>query len=925
MKNHLKSLVFVLTFFCFQLSYSQNIQISGTVVDDIVELPIEAATAYLTLKKDSSIVDFSLTNSEGKFKLNVKEIKEAVVFYVSDDLNGEFQREFPNLTESIDLGTIQLKPLISLDGITITAAPIRIKNDTLEFNASSFRVRPDANVEELLKQLPGVEIDEEGKISVNGKEVNQILVNGKPFFDKDGKIAMQNLPAEIINKVQVTDTKTKKEELANEKASSNNATINLTIDESKNKGIMLKAMGGYGTRDRYESSFMLNYFKGDARISVLGSSNNINSVGFSMNEIFDNMGGGRNTSMWRGGSGNFSVNGIRFGGGNGITQSYLGGLNYTDSFNKNIEFSGNYFYTKTDTENNNYTKIENLLPNRTFITESNTFTESHNDNHNLGFNFEVKIDSTSSIWIEPKYKFNQSKTASTFDKFTVNENNELLNESFGNNLDEVKSHEFSNQINYFKSFRNKSQLSLNFTNTNNQNLSKNFNISNTYFFQSDEDDDLRNQFSTNKTFEDNFTFDASYQFNISDSLRLGFGTDYSIKNREHSKKTLDYDLFTNDYTAENEFLSSEISSDFHKVKPYLSLSLRKNKIFFRLSAGAQFMNQINKGFYMNTDYRLRLNEATPSISFNTNYKINDRSSIYLNYSYNTSFASAEQLLPIENLSNPLFTRMGNPDLKTAKEHSIYLGLNNYNYQSRTGYSVYFGGNYEQGAIVDYRIVDENFKTTATYANVDGNYSFWGWLNINKSFNMGNHRLRIGGSLSGSHGFRQGFIDGLKYESKNYNLRPRINLNWDWNKILIVNPSYSLAYQLSDYKNYRIDKSDNVQHIFRLETTNYWPKNFVFGNDFSYTYNSNISNGFKKDFFLWNTSLAYNFWNDKLTFKVKVYDVLGQNVGSQRFISENTISDTENDVLKRYVMFSLGFKLDQFGGNKRSSRRTIILD
>src|SRR5690606_11931928 len=152
---------------------------------------------------------------------------------------------------------------------------------TLEFNASSFKVRPDANVETLLKQLPGVEIDEDGKITVNGKEVNQILVNGKPFFDKDGKIALQNLPANIINKVQVTDTKTKKEEISGDKASGNNSSINLTIDEDKNKGVMLKAMAGYGTDERYESSLMLNYFKGDARLSILGSSNNINSVGFS--------------------------------------------------------------------------------------------------------------------------------------------------------------------------------------------------------------------------------------------------------------------------------------------------------------------------------------------------------------------------------------------------------------------------------------------------------------------------------------------------------------------------------------------------------------------------------------------------------------------------------------------------------------------
>src|SRR5690606_29957082 len=190
------------------------------------------------------------------FHLEVKKIEESVFFSVNDDLSGEFIMEFESLLEDKNLGEIQLKTVISLGEAVVvgSAPPIRIKSDTLEFNASSFKVRPDANVETLLKQLPGVEIDEEGKITVNGKEVNQVLVNGKPFFDKDGKIALQNLPANIINKVQVTDTKTKKEEISGDKASGNNSSINLTIDEEKNKGIMLKAMAGYGTDDRYEGS-----------------------------------------------------------------------------------------------------------------------------------------------------------------------------------------------------------------------------------------------------------------------------------------------------------------------------------------------------------------------------------------------------------------------------------------------------------------------------------------------------------------------------------------------------------------------------------------------------------------------------------------------------------------------------------------------
>src|SRR5690606_40211945 len=175
--------------------------------------------------------DYSLTDVDGKFHLEVKKIEEPVFFSVNDDLSGEFIVEFESLVEDKNLGEIQLKTVISLGEAVVvgSAPPIRIKSDTLEFNASSFKVRPDANVETLLKQLPGVAIDEEGKNTVNGKEVNQILVNGKPFFDKDGKIALQSLPADIINKIQVSDTKTRQQELNKQAATSNNSSINLTI------------------------------------------------------------------------------------------------------------------------------------------------------------------------------------------------------------------------------------------------------------------------------------------------------------------------------------------------------------------------------------------------------------------------------------------------------------------------------------------------------------------------------------------------------------------------------------------------------------------------------------------------------------------------------------------------------------------------
>lgn len=924
-------ILFIFLLFFSQISAQNTVTISGTAMDEILQTPVEAATVYLSLKKDSTVVDYSLTDKDGNFKLEVKKLNEPVFFTVSDDLAGSYQIDFESLIENKDLGEIQLATIIDLEGVVISGAPpIRIKSDTLEFNASSFKVRPDANVETLLKQLPGVEIDEEGKITVNGKEVNQILVNGKPFFDKDGKIALQNLPANIINKVQVTDTKTKKEEISGDKASGNNSSINLTIDEDKNKGFMLKAMAGYGTDERYEASTMLNYFKGNTRLSILGSSNNINSIGFSMNEIFDNMSGGRNRTVWMNDSGSFNINGVNFGGsGTGITQSNVGGINYSDSWaDDDIEFNGSYYYTDSDTKNNNKTVQQNLLPDNLYTTTSVTKSRDQSFNHNFTTNLEVKIDSTASIWFEPGYAFNKTKSSSIFDQNSVNESGELLNESNGTTADEKSKQSFSNSINFYKSFRNKTRLNLEFSNSNSRDKADSYNISNTYFYQSGDADDIRNQYTQDRNRSDDFDLNLEYEFSVLDSAKLAVGADYSIKNRTDHTYAFDYDAGFQDYVNLNELLSFEYSSDFDNWNPYASFRIRKNKFNLSLTGGVQFLSQKNNGNYLSDVYSQKQEYSLPSLSANGNYRIGKGNSFYFNYNYNVSLPSAQQLLPIENRSNPLNYYVGNPDLDPSKTHNVYIGYNNFNFQTRSGYNVYLGGNFNEVAIAGFRQINADFVTTSTYRNVHGNYTLWAGVNGNKSFTKGKSKFRLGGGISVNNSTNKGFVEGEQYVSKIISLTPRVNFNWDLGEKLSVNPSYNLRYQFTDYENYPVQNSTNIIHTAKLTTTNYWPKNFVFGNDFSYTYNSNIADGFKKDFFLWNTSLAYNFWKDQLTFKVKVYDLLNQNTGDKRTVTDTYISDVQNDVLKRYLMFSLGFKLDKFGGKDKrrgSGPRMMIFD
>lgn len=454
-KNFLFALILLSSFF----SFSQNqFTFKGKLVSKTTNVPLESATIYLTREKDSAVLEYTISNKKGEFELKVAPQNSATTLKISYIKLETYKKRFETIDGNVDLGAIELAEQdaqIEEVVVNVEAPPIRIKKDTLEFNAASFKLRPDANVESLLKQLPGVEIDADGKITVNGKEVNQILVNGKPFFDKDGKVALQNLPSTLINKVQVTDTKTKKEEKTGTNAASNNASINLTIDEKKNKGFFGKAMGGYGTDKRYESSGIINYFKNKTKVSVLASANNINSVGFSMDEVFDNMGGGRNGSkLWVNGEGSYWYNGQNFGSSNGITESNLIGANYSDEYFKKVDFSSSFFHSGTNNKNSNKTNRTNLLPTGTFTTNSNSDTETDTKYNNFDFTADVKIDSTFSIVFEPKISQNDRKNYSD-SKSSSFENGTLLNDFTSKNYTESTNKAFQNTTTVTKTFRKK--------------------------------------------------------------------------------------------------------------------------------------------------------------------------------------------------------------------------------------------------------------------------------------------------------------------------------------------------------------------------------------------------------------------------------------------------------------------------------------
>ncbi|MBK0371023.1 outer membrane beta-barrel protein [Flavobacterium agrisoli] len=904
-----KIYVCFLLFVCVLTAQAQEeFSFKGRVLNFTTQQPLEGAGVFLGYSKDSTKINYTITDKNGFFRLTAKKNDTPVFVKISYLGFQATIEEFKNISNNKDFDTVLLiENTNKLKEVVIQneVAGVKIKNDTVEFNAASFKVRPDSNVETLLKELPGFEVNADGKMLVNGKEVNQFLVNGKPFFDRDGAILLKNLPAEIINKVQVSDYKTKKEEYAKQESSSDYSSINLTIDEKKNKGFFGKFLGGYGTDDRYETSFVMNYFEGDRKISALGASNNINSNGLSNDEVFDNMGGGRNTSNNQTGSS-----------GRGITTTNLVGLNYTDKFAEKLDGTGNYNFNNAVTENDNRTKQENLLPDGGFLSESNSKTRNESTSNKANLELEYLPKSDIRVFVAPKFNNTRTNSKSDSDSNSKDETGALLNESNTNSYTENETTSFSNSLNFNKTFKRPSRnLSLVLNNNNSNTNGNKWNQSETYFYQSNDPDDIRNQQLISDKNSDSYNAEIEYTEPITDKIRFRIGSEYEWKSSVDGVKTFDFDDATNSYSILNKAQSNYTSSTQNTIRPKAGITYNSEKLRMNLNSETSITQYNNHSDYLNILTDLNKKYLLPNVSAQMRYRFERSKFIVARYRFNNVLPTADQLLPVVDLSNPLNTVIGNANLNPTKSQSVNVDYRNFDFKTRSGFSIYLRGEFIDDDVISATIYDADRKRTTTYRNVSGTYNTSAGGNWSKQIKKENQSFRYGMALNASLRKSKGFTNTVLYDANSLGFTPRAYANYELTDFFTIAPSYGLTYNVTHYNNYTIDKTSNFIHRANLQATTYWPKNWVFGNDFGYTYNSNLSSDFKKDFFLWNASLSYAFFKDQLVAKVKVYDVLNQNQNTTRTITETSIRDEENTILRRYAMFSLTYKIKNFAGTK----------
>ncbi|MEM6816812.1 MAG: outer membrane beta-barrel protein [Bacteroidota bacterium] len=904
------------------VSQAQSFSIRGKIVDGNTRSALEGTTVYAETIKDSTIITYSVSNAKGFFIIEGKtRLKEFNLFFSFTGYETVKMKLSPKV--NLDLGEIKLNEQVQqLEDVYVTGdrIPIKIKNDTLEFNANSFKTRPDATVEDVLKRLPGVEIDSDGRITFNGKEVDKVLVNGQVLFSNDPKVVTKSFPKEVIDKIQILDTKTEVQEFTGEEGDGDTKTINLTIKEDKNKGYLGRVSAGYGTDERYQSNGLLNYFRDQERVSIIAGSNNINNAGFSFDEIYDMVGRNSRGGITINSQGGFSIGGLSFGFGQGIVTSSNIGASYANQKKDAYKIDANYFMALSDSFNDEKTLRENILNTGSFFTETESSFNGATNSNQGGANLEFDIDKTLRISVRPQLGITHTDSETGRSTTSTNELEEIINTNRVLTKNNRMNRSFTNNVNILKKLDTiGSLLTLSFSNENSKETSNaDFNSETNVFGDNPMTESLDQQTAVDNSL-DSYQIEGKYRLSFSKIFSMEFGYSYNNSKRENTRNVVDFDETTGSYSDFNQALSSDFKFSNIQNTPSLSFMTRTDKLNINLTARYTNTNLANSDFLQNSSFSKSYNNLLVNSWFG--YTLGNNKRFGISLSTGLSVPQINELQPVPNVSNPLNITIGNPDLRPSINRRIYLNYNNYNWREKTGFFVYMGLSYINDRVSPTTITDENFIRTTRYVNVNGNYNHYGGIGYSKELKK-DSTLTVRFNFKPSFNVQKnvGFNNGDRLETKRFTITPRISALFNYKELVTIEPEYFISLNSTKYNLDNLSDISFTSHNLTLKTTSYWPKNLILGNDIGYNYNGNVSGDFDRDAIFWNMSIGLQMMKKKATLKVLGYDILNQNINTRRTTGEDFIQDFQGTVLQRYFMTSFTYKFDQFGGKKTKPSR-----
>jgi hypothetical protein len=914
---------------------AQNPGISGRVTDSTAERGVSGARVLLIEKQVPADTMQAVTNEKGLFffsRIPSNTYTISVTYTGYAELRRDFFKPSAGVSQ-IDLGDFVLSATFKLlEEVIIEAPPITVKEDTVEYRASAFPTKPNATTEDLLKKLPGVQVDRNGNVTAQGKSVTRIKVNGKDFFSGDPKTATRELPAELIDKVQVIDDYGDQAAISGIREGESEKIINLELRKDKNKGWFGRAMAGVGTQERYQTSATANYFNNRKQISVIENSNNTNQSLFNTGEMsgFGGRGGGGGASAFSGDGGGFGFRGMGAALGNlvnsntgqsqdGITRLHAIGTNLRSDFGKRNSIYGSYVYTNRKLQVDQFTSQQNLLTFPKFTNVTDQETINRQGTHRAFLNVEYWIDSFNYVKVSPNLSVQNSRNLLS-NQFDIFRTTSVLPAQKGDNNDTTFSQRpsFRTGILYNHRFYKRG---------------RNFSMNMDLGWNSQESDQVR----LNQT--GFFNFDGTPNFSIAQQQQIAQSNrnrSYNIRavysepvladrfldisyNFNHSFSTNNRSTSLYDFSSALYQTIDSLSNDFENRFNFsrFGAALRTVKKKYNYTIGLQMQPVVLRGKDRTKDSSFR---AVKNVQWfpvaRLSYNFSRSQSLNFNYSGSAQQPTFSQLQPVRDVTNPQFQSEGNPNLKPSVVHTINTTYNQFNLSSGKILFSSLTLSLYRNQIVNNTISIKNLSGQSTGAqlsrpeNVNGAYNLNLFYTYSRPWKNRTYVLTLLGTMNFNRNVN--LFDSEKNIGRNWIFMQ--GLNFDYNAQEWLELSAGLRYNLN-YADYTIPvflPQSQVSWVVTTDVRADLPSDWVLRLDFDYTINRGLAENVTGNIALLNVSVEKEILKKKNgTVKFQVFDLLNQNVNISRSVSANFITDSRVNRLSQYFLLSFQYRLNRF--------------
>ncbi|MBC7903775.1 MAG: outer membrane beta-barrel protein, partial [Gemmatimonadaceae bacterium] len=891
----------------------------------------------------SSLVSFSRSNAEGFFSikgLSSGKYRLLVTHIGFRNLDRDFviNEHIP----VIDFGSL---PLLSksnmLEEVTVVAEapPVTIRNDTLEFNAGSFKTKPNAVVEDLLKKLPGIQVDKDGKIKANGEEVKKVLVDGKEFFGNDPKMATKNLPSDVVDKVQVFDRKSDQSRFSGFDDGNSEKTINLTIKQDKKNGLFGRATVGAGDQGRYEGKMNVNSFSGDRQMSAIGMANNTNKQGFSFMDILNFSGGLPGAGGGKGGNIDISSSGLSVQGGGpgggssnpGITTTWAGGLNYNNSLQKKMDLTGSYFYNKMENEKLEKMNQQWLIPGNNYTTVKDNKSIGRNESHRVNFANDYKIDSMNSLRISSSLNYQQSDLASSSEYNSVSAKGQRLNGGIANSYIKGDGYNWNSNALFRHRFPKKGRtFSANIGFGINQTQSDGRLSSENAFYNPDgslKRGDTLNQINNQDADSKNYSAVLSFTEALSKISLLELNYNVASTLSESARNTFDYDKSTGKHSVINDALTTKFSNEYTYHRPGLNWRLQGKKVTLAIGSSMQFAKLKSDFNLLSLDSSLQRSFTNFLPNANMQYSINRYKNLRFFYNAMTRQPSVSQLQPIDDNTDPLNIRRGNPDLQQEYTHRLNANYSSFDPFQKTSFFASLNASLTNDRIVNADFLSAQGERITQPVNANGVYTVSG--NASWGFAVKKLKSTVNLNTSASAGRNLAFINSQKNNIRSWNGNAQLTWSYNYKEMFDFTAGVSAGYNNVNYSLQTNQDSKYWTQQYSFETNFYFPAGFSISSEMDYNTRSVLVEGYNANYFIWNAGLAKQlFKNKRGELRLHINDILNQNIGVNRNANQNYIEDVSYNVLKRYGQLSFTYNINKFAGknlpfNKNSGTIKVI--